>query len=192
MLNRNWFVSKLIDFRDGEELKRYVVGARKVLAAVASYCQVSNSFRFCFKRKLFGDYHPEESKKNKAFVVPVQSQLASVGVEGHVGQAGYYFMPDFEILRPALAVRWTLKELSQIRRTIFQGHYHGAGNVWPHVTRSKGNGDKINKKHKIAGCSDAFVLIFVEAHRSHHKVLLRQLWGGSPCSTCHPVVHVTV
>ena len=50
-------------------------------------------------------YHPEESKKNKAFVVPVQSQLASVGVEGHVGQAGYYFMPDFEILRPALALR---------------------------------------------------------------------------------------
>ena len=104
-----------------------MVGARKVLAAVASYCQVSNSFRFtyCFKRYLFGDYHPEES--NKAFVVPVQSQLASVGVEGHVGQAGYYFMPDFEILRPALAVRWKLKGLIQTGELYFRGITTGQG-----------------------------------------------------------------
>jgi len=58
--------------RDGEELRTYVVGARKVLAAVASYCQ---------------------------------TQLAAVGVVGHIGKAGYYFMPDFEVLRPALAAR---------------------------------------------------------------------------------------
>jgi len=58
--------------RDGEELRSYVIGQRKVLAAVASYCQ---------------------------------SQLAAVGVDGHIGKAGYYFMPDFEVIRPMLAAR---------------------------------------------------------------------------------------
>jgi len=32
-----------------------------------------------------------------------QSKLASVGVEGHVGEAGYYFMPDFSSIRSKLA-----------------------------------------------------------------------------------------
>ena len=36
----------------------------------------------------------------------LQATLAEVGVTGHVGQAGYYFMPDFEVLRPALAARY--------------------------------------------------------------------------------------
>ena len=35
----------------------------------------------------------------------IQTQLATVGVKGHVGRAGYYFMPDFEVLRPTLAAR---------------------------------------------------------------------------------------
>ena len=32
-----------------------------------------------------------------------QTQLAQVGVVGHVGKAGYYFMPDFSCIRAALA-----------------------------------------------------------------------------------------
>lgn len=32
-----------------------------------------------------------------------QAQLAAVGVEGHVGKAGYYFMPDFSNIRSEMA-----------------------------------------------------------------------------------------
>jgi len=32
-----------------------------------------------------------------------QAELAEVGVEGHVGRAGYYFMPDFSCIREPLA-----------------------------------------------------------------------------------------
>lgn len=32
-----------------------------------------------------------------------QAQLAAVGVEGHVGKAGYYFMPDFSTIRSEMA-----------------------------------------------------------------------------------------
>ena len=46
--------------------------------------------------------------QKKGCVIPIQTQLAAVGVEGHIGKAGYYFMPDFEVIRPMLAVRWYL------------------------------------------------------------------------------------
>ena len=36
-------------------------------------------------------------------------------------------MPDFEILRSALAVRWTLKELIQIGELYFRGITTGQG-----------------------------------------------------------------
>jgi len=70
--DHNILLAKLTCFRDGEELRSYVIGQRKVLAAVASFCQ---------------------------------TQLAAVGVDGHIGKAGYYFMPDFEVIRPMLAAR---------------------------------------------------------------------------------------
>ena len=41
----------------------------------------------------------------KGCLIPIQSQLAAVGVDGHIGKAGYYFMPDFEVIRPMLAAR---------------------------------------------------------------------------------------
>ena len=76
----------------------------------------------------------------KCCVIQIQTQLAAVGVVGHTGKAGYYFMPDFELLRPMLAARWTpLQDLSpvwwkissnsRVLYYVFQRHYHGAGNV---------------------------------------------------------------
>jgi len=55
---------------DKEELTKYMIAQRRILQAVARYCQ---------------------------------SQLECVGVEGHVGKAGYYFMPDFSNIRSELA-----------------------------------------------------------------------------------------
>ena len=46
-----------------------------------------------------------ENASTQGCVIQIQTQLASVGVDGHIGKAGYYFMPDFEVLRPALAAR---------------------------------------------------------------------------------------
>ena len=46
-----------------------------------------------------------ENAPTKGCVIPIQTQLAAVGVEGHIGKAGYYFMPDFEVIRPMLAAR---------------------------------------------------------------------------------------
>lgn len=44
------------------------------------------------------------SGKSKGFPKPLNtkkvfSQLDTVGVTGHVGEAGYYFMPDFSVIR---------------------------------------------------------------------------------------------
>ena len=46
-----------------------------------------------------------ENVARQGCVIKIQTQLAAVGVDGHIGKAGYYFMPDFEVLRPALAAR---------------------------------------------------------------------------------------
>ena len=168
-----------------------MVGARKVLAAVASYCQVSNSFRFtyCFKRYLFGDYHPEES--NKAFVVPVQSQLASVGVEGHVGKAGYYFMPDFEILRPALALRWTLKGLSQIGELYFRGITTGQGMCDLMLQEAKVMVTKStrNTKSQVALMPSSSFLLKPTDLTTRFCYVNFEVGRPvvSPCSTCRPV-----
>lgn len=69
--------------RDKEELKKYILGCRRVLEAVARYCH---------------------------------GQLQTVGVSGHVGKAGYYFMPDFSIVRSALNSRNILsgKEMCEV------------------------------------------------------------------------------
>ena len=66
--------------RDGAELRRYILAARRVLDAVAGFCQVAAAG------------HPQE-------------RLAEVGVTGRRGRAGYYFMPDFEVVRAGLAAR---------------------------------------------------------------------------------------